>query len=65
MVEGDGSCDVTIEKVGTTRKNITVRLRTLTVQEYEYATGNTIYFIDNINSAECKSNLLLSKTITK
>lgn len=65
MSEGDGSCDVTIEQIGTTQEDVTVRLRTLTVQQYEAISGNTIYFIGYINPAECKPNLPLSKTITK
>lgn len=52
--EGDGSCDVTIEKIGTTQEDVTVRLRTLTVQQYQAISGNTI---GNINPAECKPNL--------
>ena len=60
--EGDGSCDVTIQKMGTTQEDVTVRLRTLTIEQYEAISGNTIY---DINPAESKPNLPFSKTITK
>ena len=64
MSEGDGSCDVTIEKMGTTQEDVTVSLRTLTVQQYQVISGNTL-FIEDINPAESKPNLPFSKTITE
>ena len=39
MTEGEGNCDVLLIKAGTQTQDINVRVRALTVEQYEQLTG--------------------------
>ena len=55
VAENEGACDVSLSKMGKLTQDLNVRVRALTIGQYERLTGNT--FLEDIPRAEGKITL--------